>query len=281
MYRYEKKNIFKDGEDIVVKKHKSIFSVENHTHDFIEVVYVMSGNGRQLVDGKSYNVERGSLLFINYGQTHAFVSDKEMSFCEILIESEAISDKIINSENAFEILSLTAFEDFRNADVSSPFVEFSGAERARIENIIEQMLWEYEKKESGAGTVLRGYLTVLLAYIFRRMLPGISDYGAVPPHIIEYIGEHLQERLSLEMLAKKCFYSPKYFSRVFKECYGITVTDYIREKRIDEGRRLLTQTQLPVEEISEIVGYGEPVSFYKYFKKICGVTPTEYRKKNK
>ena len=165
-------------------------------------------------------------------------------------------------------------------DISSPFVEFSGAERARTENIIEQMQREYEKKECGHDTVLKGYLTVLLAYIFRRMIPGKNDYGTVPPHIIEYIGEHLKEKITFESLAKKCFYSPKYFSRVFKECYGITVTEYIQKKRIEKGARLLKETRLPIDEISERVGYGEPVNFYKYFKKICGVTPKEYRRKN-
>lgn len=279
MYHYEKTRIFKEDEYIVVHKNKARNPMKIHMHDFIEVVYIMSGSGKQWVDNKAYEVSRGSLLFINYGQTHTFTSDDEMIYCEILIRPEAISEKIINSDNAFEILSLTAFEDFRNADVTSPFVKFSGAERSRVENIIEQMLWEYQKEKCGLKTVLKGYLTVLLAYIFRKMIPENNDYDAIPSHITEYINGHLQEKMSLETLAKKCFYSPKYFSKIFKECYGMTVTEYIQKKRIDEGRRLLEETMLPVDEISERVGYGEPVHFYKYFKKIVGVTPTEYRKK--
>ena len=63
MYHYEKKYIFKDGEDIVVRKKKAENPMKLHTHDFIEVVYIVSGKGKQLVDGKEYAVERRLAAF--------------------------------------------------------------------------------------------------------------------------------------------------------------------------------------------------------------------------
>lgn len=279
---YRSDEFFNNGNTIFLKKAKSaIFNEQPHTHDFIEIVYIVSGKGKQFIDDNSYDVSGGSLLFINYGQVHAFASDAPMEYIDILLKPEAVSEKIINTDNAFEILSLTAFEDFRSADVSCPFVKFEGEERRRTEHIINEMYYEHSKNNSGRDTVLKGYLSVLLAYIFRGMLPGGGGYDSVMEEIIKYIELNLDKKLTLEHLATKCFYTPKYFSKVFKECSGMTMTEFVQKKRIDEGCRLLAETNLPVEEISAAVGYADDVRFYKYFKKYCGITPKEYRKKTK
>ena len=282
MYFYKKEQFFTDDNIIVLRKNKSkSFDEPAHTHDFIEIVYIISGECNHVIDDKSYPVSGGSLLFINYGQTHAFRVDSSMEYIDILLKPEAVSEKIINTNNAFEILSLTAFEDFRTADVSCPFVSFDGEDRRRVEHIINEMYYEQSKNHSGRDTVLKGYLSVLLAYIFRRMLPVDGEHDNIMEDIIKYIESNLDKKLTLEHLATKCFYSPKYFSKAFKECSGITVTEYIQKKRIDEGCRLLAQTNLPIEDICSAVGYADDVRFYKYFKKYCGITPREYRKKMK
>ena len=279
MHIYTKEQFFYGGDTVVLRKNKVNIDEPPHKHDFIEIVYILSGEGKQCVDNNSYSVSGGSLLFINYGQVHAFTTETSMEFMDILLKPEAVSEKIINTENAFEILSLTAFEDFRSADVSCPFIKFEGEDRRRIEHIINEMYYEYSKNQSGRDTVLKGYLSVLLTYIFRGMLPRNISYSGVMQEIIGYIEANLDKKLTLEHLAAKCFYTPKYFSKVFKECCGMTMTEYIQKKRIDEGCRLLAETNFAVEEISAMVGYADDVRFYKYFKKYCGITPKEYRKR--
>lgn len=279
MNQYYSENWFKENESVCIFRKKDVPDVteELHTHDFIEIVYILSGNGKQQVDDKVYDVNSGSLLFINYGQTHAFTTDN-MMYYNIMIKPDAVSSKIINTDNAFEILSLTAFEDFKDADTSCPFVKFDGEMRPTVEKVVEEMYREYKKGSPGSQTVLRGYLTVLLAYIFRQMLPVERSLSAIPKEITSYIEKHFNEKLSLELLAEKCFYSPKYFSRVFKECYGITVSDYIKKTRIEEASRLLSETRLTIDDISKRVGYDDTARFYKYFKDIYGITPREYKK---
>lgn len=281
MYNYLQEKVFKNNELVKIEKSDVRSPEKPHTHDFIEIVYILSGNGIQLVDNKEYEVSRGSLMFINYGQTHAFSTKNKMSYCNILIKPEAVSEKIINTDNAFEILSLTAFEDFRTADTSCPFVRFEGEELIKAEAIINEMHYEYEKNLCGYNTVIKGYLLILLSYIFRIMVPGNNSFDTITGKITEYIEEHFNEKLSLEMLAKKCFYTPKYFSHVFKQCYNTTVTDYIQKKRLKEGCRLLLETNLSIDEISRTVGYDDDGSFYKYFRKMYNLTPNEYRSKKR
>lgn len=277
MYIYPKAQVFQENERITVQK--NIGAKENpHTHEFIEIVYILSGTGKEWIDGKEYPVSDGSLMFINYGQTHAFCADREMVYYNILLEPEAVSEKIINADNAFAILSLTAFSDFSLADTSNPFVSFSCAEREKLEYVLCEMYREYQSSDSGRATVLKSYLSILLAYIFRKMLPGGDRADAAPSEMLRYIETHFNENLTLSALAKKCFYSPKYFSRVFKERYGITVSEYIQKKRMEEGRELLENTDRTVEEISSMVGYCDATHFYKYFKRFYGITPKEHRK---
>ena len=277
MYIYPKAQVFQENERITVQK--NIGAKENpHTHEFIEIVYILSGTGKEWIDAKEYPVSDGSLMFINYGQTHAFCADREMVYYNILLEPEAVSEKIINADNAFAILSLTAFSDFSLADTSNPFVSFSCAEREKLEYVLCEMYREYQSSDSGRATVLKSYLSILLAYIFRKMLPGGDRADAAPSEMLRYIETHFNENLTLSALAKKCFYSPKYFSRVFKERYGITVSEYIQKKRMEKGRELLENTDRTVEEISSMVGYCDATHFYKYFKRFYGITPKEHRK---
>ena len=277
MYIYPKAQVFQENERITVQK--NIGAKENpHTHEFIEIVYILSGTGKEWIDGKEYPVSDGSLMFINYGQTHAFCADREMVYYNILLEPEAVSEKIINADNAFAILSLTAFSDFSLADTSNPFVSFSCAEREKLDYVLCEMYREYQSSDSGRATVLKSYLSILLAYIFRKMLPGGDRADAAPSEMLRYIETHFNENLTLSALAKKCFYSPKYFSRVFKERYGITVSEYIQKKRMEKGRELLENTDRTVEEISCMVGYCDATHFYKYFKRFYGITPKEHRK---
>lgn len=280
MFEYTHQNYFEDGELIKVVKNTENLPSQPHTHNFIEIVYVYSGKGIQKIDGVEYPVKRGSLIFVNYGQIHSFDADN-MTYYNILLKPDAISEKLINKDNAFEMLSLTAFEEFQNADTSSPFMYFDVGSKYNPEDIILKMYDEYNENLPGSQTALSGYATILLTYIFRNMLRGTSALKKEIDEISIYISEHISEKLSLQTLARKCFYSPKYFSRIFKECYGITVTEYIQKRRIDESLKLLDSTELSIDQVGRMVGYDDKVRFYKYFKKHMNKTPLEYKKSRK
>ena len=72
-----------------------------HTHEFIEIVYVLSGSMTHVIDGQKYKVKHGDILFMNYGCTHAFFSDEEYSYVNILFSPELMSEEIVTPANAF------------------------------------------------------------------------------------------------------------------------------------------------------------------------------------
>ena len=96
--------------------------------------------------------------------------------------------------------------------------------------------------------------------------------------IKQYIYEHSHKDISLDMLAQKVNLSPIYISKMFKEKLGINYIDFLTECRIEKAKKLLSDPELSLKEIAIVVGYHEPNYFSKVFKKVCGVSPSEYRK---
>ncbi|MFQ3621454.1 MAG: response regulator [Spirochaetales bacterium] len=93
----------------------------------------------------------------------------------------------------------------------------------------------------------------------------------------EYIAGHFGEALTLEGMASRVRLSSFYFSKSFKQCTGSTFIDYLTLMRIKKAKELLKDPKWSVKEISVKVGYPDPNYFTRVFKRIEGVSPTEYR----
>ncbi|MCK9251216.1 MAG: AraC family transcriptional regulator [Clostridiales bacterium] len=265
-------------EQIALKAYTPAGSEPEHTHEFLEIVYVMAGSGRHVINARPYPVGRGDLLFITTGQTHAFTSDGDMQIVNCLVDLGFIDRELLHADNALEILALSSFADFDiPADKIIPHVHFAGADLLEAEQLIQGMLQEFSAKPVNYRTALKGYLLVLLTKIFRAIA---RETGSVLPHlhrvapeILQYIENNLDRKITLQELAQRCFYNPSYFSRVFRDVYGKNLTEYIAEKRIQEADRLLCETTLSIEEISSRVGYQDRKQFYEVYKRLLGVSP--------
>ncbi|MFZ3589943.1 response regulator [Bacillus sp. DJP31] len=96
--------------------------------------------------------------------------------------------------------------------------------------------------------------------------------------IKQYIMENSEQNISLETLSNKVGLSPIYISKMFKEKLGINYIDFLTECRIEKAKKMLADPEKSIKEITLEVGYHEPNYFSKVFKKMCNVTPREYRK---
>jgi len=94
----------------------------------------------------------------------------------------------------------------------------------------------------------------------------------------EYINEHFQEPLTLEILADMCHGSPYHLQRTFKRITGLTPVEYIQKIRITKAMSELTATDKSIAEIGVSVGLPNPSYFITLFKMKTGQTPKQYRK---
>lgn len=250
-----------------------------HTHEFIEIVYILSGRMTHLINGQSYEVRRGDVLFMNYGCTHEFFSEEEATYVNILFSPEVMSQEIVTPTNAFSVLALTAFNDMRS-DSNYGRISFFGDDRKEIENIVLAMLKESGEKQTSWEMVLENHLNTLIVKMLRKNEMGVeqSEFYDTWQELSEYIDDNLDSKLTLNELAQKCFYNPSYFSRIFKEKFKISFVEYITQKRLDHAIDLLKNTDVPVSEIGRRVGFSDNKSFYHAVSRYYNCTPSQYRK---
>ncbi|QOS79026.1 response regulator [Paenibacillus sp. JNUCC31] len=101
--------------------------------------------------------------------------------------------------------------------------------------------------------------------------------NAVIHSLCTYITEHLEEDLSLVRLAELYHFNPSYLSRFFKQEMGINLSEFIDELRIRKAKDLLRNADFMVREVALQVGYEAAHSFTRFFKKVTGMTPQEFR----
>ncbi|WP_434511369.1 helix-turn-helix domain-containing protein [Desulfitobacterium sp. AusDCA] len=271
-------------ECIHICKRPQVTRVKPHIHKCIELVYICDGTGCLSIKDKSMQVFKGDLLFYNIGELHCLNSDDKINAVEVQIHPQIFDESLIHSQNAVDILTLAWFNDFNEIIAElKPKVTFKGKQRLEVEDIIQQMLKEYTEKETGYLGILFGYLNVLLGKLFRQIFHETKmdirqEMPRIAEEVLNYIEKNYYKKLSLEELAGKSFYSPAYFSSVFKECYGISPMQYLNKKRLEKALELLTDINSSVEQVMHAVGFTDRKHFYTIFKESTGVTPGEFRK---
>lgn len=103
------------------------------------------------------------------------------------------------------------------------------------------------------------------------------DLGNPIQSVIRYIHSHFYEQLTLNDVAEGVYLSPSHFSRLFKAEMGVTFIEYLTKYRIDQSKRLIKMTSLPIEVIANNTGFANAGYFATTFKRLEGKTPTEYR----
>ncbi|MBO9605671.1 MAG: AraC family transcriptional regulator [Paenibacillaceae bacterium] len=257
-----------------------------HTHDFVEICYVVEGSGYHLVEGNRYRVGKGDLFLIHYDMRHAFYRGEE--------DGELVTVNVL-FEPGFLDASLLAFHDFSSLAMSylfrgvwddEPFradLHLSGSERSDFETLLGRMMHEHTLRPPGYQAVLRAHLIELIVGIMR----GFHGRSAVEPEqrrkasvveaALRYLDEHYGEPIRLGELAQKAFLSKNYFAGLFKETTGISVYQYGQQVRIEQSCRLMRETDMPLAGIALEVGFADYKSFYTAFRKQKGMSPQAYR----
>jgi AraC-like DNA-binding protein len=125
-------------------------------------------------------------------------------------------------------------------------------------------------------TGFHGTLERLAGQIEELMLS--RRHNVLMREIRDYVAKHFRDpNLSLTMLSDMFQINPKYLSQLFKESIGQNFSDFLIELRIDYAKKLLGESDVSVQDISEMIGYANPPSFNRAFKKIVGMSPSQYR----
>lgn len=125
-----------------------------------------------------------------------------------------------------------------------------------------------------------GELYDLIGLLYKNCV--IREINALPTQkgfdqAVSYINDHYTEDISSASLSAMFGYDESYFCRKFKKQTGLTVMKYIQILRIEKARKLLTETNLPIQTISRQCGFSDTAYFTNRFKSICHMTPSHLR----
>lgn len=184
-------------------------------------------------------------------------------------ELEGVTPEVLRSWLAAEILfALNVVGEHRLSDGSMDWLEIFG-HTSFDELLSMRMIHE------------QSYLVLWLERLFARIFEQSDTPRTSGRHILKlvegYIQEHYAENLSLTKVAQAVFVSPFYISHLFHRELDTTFLKYLTAIRIAKARQLLLGTTLQVAEVGALVGYRTPKNFRSAFKRVVGVTPTEFR----
>ena len=272
------KEFFRGKELIAVTVSEYRPTIEDHRHDFYEIAFITHGSGYHIINGKTDYISEGSLVLITPGSVHNYSGDSDLRWINILFEPQAANLFLINTQNAEIIMSSVLLSDYFHFNIK--------ALNNNADWIIQEMLSEYNARQSGYQEVLSGYLQVLLTKLFRTAeyrenaaLSKVQNPQALKDTVITLLNRGIN--VSSESLAHRAFLSGRAFSNLFKKAYGETLTQFSRRYKIEWACRLLRETDLSVSEIMEKVNMTDPKNFFAAFKKYTSTTPKKYRENSR
>ncbi len=285
MFTYSKSAMFKHDESVVLRVAGWHDYYENeHVHEFVELVYTMSGTIQHRIDDKVYEAKPNSLLFITPGQVHSITSEGDSKFLNILIKPEFISEYAVDGDTFYNLFRFFLSDPNDKLSTESQIVWFKGKEAYEVKNVIDFMLDTMGKTEPVYTMILNSYTRVVLSKMFKVLNEKNPDknypkslFFDMMDSILDYINKNYSEPITLSTLATRCYFNPSYISREFKKISGKGFKEYLTEIRITEAAKYLTQTELSIDEIQAKVGISNKTRFFKEFSNIYGCTPQEYK----
>jgi AraC family transcriptional regulator len=199
--------------------------------------------------------------------------DREIEFMMVFLPPESIA------QVAYETIDPDSVELLPHFDIFDPTIYQIGLSlKAELET---QGQWSHlfidSLKTALSVNLLRRY-TIHKGRIL-EYTDGLSKYKL--RQAVDYISDHLSEDLSLLDIAKVVKMSPCYFASLFKYSTGLTVNQYVTQRRISKAKRLLKQPGLKIIEVGQAVGFESHSYFTRTFRKWTGTNPTTYREDRK
>lgn len=266
--------------NIFVKLFECHKFAEMHSHEYIELAYVLEGDGTTTINGKSAPLKKGDFYIIDYNSSHSYSSETQ----DFKIINCLFSPPIINSsfkeDMSFDEAMSSYFFKISGRYVNHPAADsLYHDETGEIKVLFENMLKEYNDGEAGNIELIRYYVRMVIIKM-ARIIGSSNKVSNDIKLVIDTINKRCDENISLGDIADEIHFSLPYLSAKFKKETGMTFTKYLQNIRIEKAASLLTATDMPIEEVAEQVGYKDINTFYTVFKRFTNVTPKEYRKKS-
>lgn len=270
-------------------KNDKISGTTEHTHDYMQIWYVMSGSCEHFINSTGYCLTKGNLFVLPPFVTHKvkISNSEDITIIGCEFSSGFINENISMPELSNSLFDFAYLEPFLvSHEAVKPRLRIEGKKQLKVEELFLDMLSEYEREEKYYEINIKADLLKLLALIAReyenKSLPSSHElferYREAVSSAIRYIDNNFTNTIYIEEVCKIAMMSQTYFSYIFKQITGKTFVEYLNTLRIAKARELLNTCNLTITEICLGVGFNDAAYFNKVFKKEVGLSPSQYRK---
>ncbi len=249
-----------------------------HFHRFYEICILLSPHAVHLLEGKRYDIECFDIVGIRPNVLHrTYYPEGEP--CKRII----IRFNIPLKSNIQTMPELKKVFGIFNSDV--PIFRFPPEINKLIYRPLNDIYMLGKKPDDISNLQIHlnflEFLSLIYKYRYENIYAEEQPSGEIESKmysITSYIHAHYSEDLSLEQIASDFYISSFYLSHKFKDVTGFTLTDYIHMTRVRNVQTLLLNTKDPITEIAGQCGFQSFSQFNRVFRKLVGMSPSEYRK---
>lgn len=238
-----------------------------------EMILVSEANDHIVIGGTRYPMRRGMLFYIPPGVEQTIEPHDQGPEHYMTVHFSASCVRL-NSDGRWELQ-----EEIRA--LKQPSVQKLN-DYAPLEELFEKMLDTWNNKGPGYEFITKSYLRQLLIWLFQNKKRQNKNYAISlkVDHLIKYMRQNINREVTLEELSGITGLSRFYLSKAFKEITGYPVIGYFNKMKIDKAKELLVEGNKKVKEVAYELGYANEFYFSRTFKRIEGISPSEFYTKN-
>ncbi len=271
------------GRIITIRPHTRFTAFPEHTHDYVEMVYMCAGKTRHIINGTPILLKAGELLMLGQHARQSIEAAKEGDVAVNFIVRPAFFSgtlSFLGEEETplrrFIVSCLTG--DSLSGEAEAGYLLFHIADVLPIQNLIENLLYTLTEEVPNR----RGILQSTMGLLFAQLLNHTDTLQFETPEqnavlsVLRYIEEHYADG-SLTEIAGQIHYELPYLSRLIRQETGKNYTELLQEKRLSQAAWLLRNTDRKVDEIAQSVGYENTSYFHRIFAARFGMSPRKFR----
>jgi AraC family transcriptional regulator, transcriptional activator of pobA len=254
--------------------HDHEFISRPHIHDHYLILYITKGKGTHTIDFVEYEIKPHRFFLMTPGQVHAWKlsADADGFICFFVPEFYQLS----HTEK-----HLLEFPFFHSSQ-RTPWVQLPKGGDQMINQVMIEMLTEYNRKTEIDLRILRSYLDVVLVKLSRYYINESTDnvfIGATFKlrKLEELIETHYKILRLPSEYADHMNLSASYLNTLCKKKLGKTLTDLIHERVILEAKRYFAYSDLTVQQVADKLNFSEVSYFIRFFKKRTNLTPEAFK----
>ncbi|NLC68788.1 MAG: AraC family transcriptional regulator [Clostridiaceae bacterium] len=263
-----------------------------HRHESMQINYICQGKGGHYINKHEFEIVKGDIFVIPPYIPHKIsaAKDSNIQIFEFEFVPGFIYQNFGSIENVESFFDFAYIEPFLVGENNvKPRLNLVGKIQVEVENILNEVLMEYNNRRSGYLLVIKSLLLKLLVMVGREFTRELQDSETRPAferhrdsifEAIEYINRNYMKDLTVEEAARKSMLSQSYFSYLFKSITTKTFTEYLNDLRISRAMELLASTDKRVLDICYEAGFNNVNHFNRLFKQKTGVSPRTYRRLN-